>query len=737
VVVDRTADGYGWLEEPTLNIAIRSGTFTYDVTAIYGCPNCAQQYAVPTMPQDNSGSNYNYSRNYTYVNTLNASVTIQSLFKDTTNISITVTEPDFSFLQPPTWDWSLFGVKFSPHIRPVAVALDSVMIAYRTTLTVSMVLKFVRGVDKHIPATLLGKQADLRWMLEVLFCGYLFGLIRWFAKKIKRLDHTLWILFGKMLFLMQVTALLMVVIIAYWVVDNAIKLDTFDQLGVFSAMTAAPATQKTLRNEQLVTKAVAYNKVAEAQFATAIIEESTSIFKRQSEFNKGEYQRVSTFNEEYCQSLSTALLYPFTLEAQSATDLPYQVSPLSTLYFTLDASEQDGVSNYVIDKIDLSFSWAPTVSPISNSSGYESCFDRSVYTDLKALGLTITLLETINGTTTPAAVYTDTSSWNPVPNTPSACTPQSYYISSQFSTVSFSPSAADSVYASKLAMEFTMNSLAFSGYTLTAVSVVGHLSSEDQINCNELGVKWHELDFQPSNYTQNCSSVVPVSAYAMRLYDRDSWTTALREAHRPFIDAMRNIALSPFYLVTVALVVLVVVLLFLGLLEWFMVKVDLIRENTFALVPCVIADRSQVRMSKLESQGKVVDDEKEIGTDHENSTNSAKSDQHAKPALSLPASEPKKKQTGKPKKVEIEIGTLTSASSVVQAPKAVSPTFLIPSNSPNIAPANPVSAVSSPTPPPAATTTDHSAWVKVKDADGKEYYYHPTTRETSWDPPKA
>lgn len=65
-------------------------------------------------------------------------------------------------------------------------------------------------------------------------------------------------------------------------------------------------------------------------------------------------------------------------------------------------------------------------------------------------------------------------------------------------------------------------------------------------------------------------------------FNRANWTVDLADSHKPFVTALRNITLSPFYIMLVGLGAFIVVLLFLTLLEFFMVRADMVRENAFA-----------------------------------------------------------------------------------------------------------------------------------------------------------
>merc|ERR1712176_1667628 len=75
----------------------------------------------------------------------------------------------------------------------------------------------------------------------------------------------------------------------------------------------------------------------------------------------------------------------------------------------------------------------------------------------------------------------------------------------------------------------------------------------------------------------------------------------LLEGHAPFINADRNIALSPFFLMIVLIGILFIAYLFAFIMEWFLMKLDLYRENPYARVPLVTTNYSEYDCSLHET----------------------------------------------------------------------------------------------------------------------------------------
>merc|ERR1740129_1936087 len=98
------------------------------------------------------------------------------------------------------------------------------------------------------------------------------------------------------------------------------------------------------------------------------------------------------------------------------------------------------------------------------------------------------------------------------------------------------------------------------------------------------------FDYSDGTYTAMCPQVTPIHGLMYRGFVRTWLNEQLLEGHAPFINAARNIALSPFFLLIVLIMVLFVAYLFAFIMEWFLMKLDLYRENPYARVPLVTCD---------------------------------------------------------------------------------------------------------------------------------------------------
>merc|ERR1719410_1935795 len=88
-------------------------------------------------------------------------------------------------------------------------------------------------------------------------------------------------------------------------------------------------------------------------------------------------------------------------------------------------------------------------------------------------------------------------------------------------------------------------------------------------------------------YVEQCPEPTPIHGLMYRGFSRRVLNEQLAVGHEPFIMALRNIALSPFYIAIFLLGILFMAYLFTFIMEWFLMKLDLYRENPYAKVPLV------------------------------------------------------------------------------------------------------------------------------------------------------
>lgn len=94
-------------------------------------------------------------------------------------------------------------------------------------------------------------------------------------------------------------------------------------------------------------------------------------------------------------------------------------------------------------------------------------------------------------------------------------------------------------------------------------------------------VLWRPLDFKPNDYLGQCASINPIFGFMMRIWSRSKWTKDLEIAHAPFIDAVRNICLSPFFILLAGALLYLSASLMVDLFEWILIRAGMIKTRKF------------------------------------------------------------------------------------------------------------------------------------------------------------
>jgi len=145
--------------------------------------------------------------------------------------------------------------------------------------------------------------------------------------------------------------------------------------------------------------------------------------------------------------------------------------------------------------------------------------------------------------------------------------------------------------------EYFLNELRFDGHapeSQIVVPVVDFLTwlFDASLTANENATSRIEEEVFFDNdgtYVELCPVVTPIHGLMFRGFSRTWINAQLAEGHLPFINAIRNICLSPFYIAIVLIGILFLAYLFAFIMEWFLMKLDLYRENPYAKVPLVTA----------------------------------------------------------------------------------------------------------------------------------------------------
>jgi hypothetical protein len=83
------------------------------------------------------------------------------------------------------------------------------------------------------------------------------------------------------------------------------------------------------------------------------------------------------------------------------------------------------------------------------------------------------------------------------------------------------------------------------------------------------------------------NGITPVFGYMFRGFARSAWTQQLEDAHEPFVQAIRQIALSPFYILLCLIAIYTFAQILFFISEWILLRADYLRENPYVKVPLV------------------------------------------------------------------------------------------------------------------------------------------------------
>merc|ERR1712228_907431 len=145
--------------------------------------------------------------------------------------------------------------------------------------------------------------------------------------------------------------------------------------------------------------------------------------------------------------------------------------------------------------------------------------------------------------------------------------------------------------------EYFLNDVRFDGHAPAAEVVVpfvefqewlfdGSLTNNENATQYVANNKYYDND---GTFVELCPEPTPVHGLMYRGFSRQAINIQLAVGHEPFILALRNIALSPFFLAIILIGILFIAYLFAFIMEWFLMKLDLYRENPYAKVPLVTA----------------------------------------------------------------------------------------------------------------------------------------------------
>jgi hypothetical protein len=544
----------------------------YDYLAAYNYSNFSMLYA--DAQSSANGSSYNVS-DYISINT--ALLDVPDL--PTIDLPLNINLPSIDFL-PAVW-----------------ISLDLLLLIYRWYKTAGMLAQVIRGRDVevgmkflmvtgHDDFVLCPDGASLRdKCLSALICmtdqcsnmGMLFWKLFYFA----------WAFFLLGFAFLCILAM-------YILIDTVVSEKFIKALGIFDLMTSGLASQRITRNQVICSTAASYNNYTLTQMRYSREIYATQKNLQAYQWNLQESDRVDEWNFYFCNSWGAYMDTVRDVTVDGNTDL---------LITNVSYAGTGSVPGNLFDKVkNTSFVPYPDLTQAGNNDDnvtrIEFELPQMVLNPSK--GNTsywrVFYLEfdwTFYSNNTPG--YSSTSDSIPFTLFRRLNTNQSW-IPGEADVTKYTAASKDKIHEKQtvnvewnetryIALVFPNAGQWSDAFLLNEVRVFGSIPQKN-IECDD--VVFHYWDYDASAVAMpDCPSITPIHGIMYRGWVREWLADDLFTAHLPFINAVRNICLSPFFIAAVAIVGLACVYVAIFMIEWFLLMVDLYRENPYGKIPIV------------------------------------------------------------------------------------------------------------------------------------------------------
>eukprot|EP01083_Nonionella_stella_P076128 207275_1 len=601
------------------------------------CPNCPQGNFTKQVLQFATAFLVNGSNISDYTNLSDLPVNISNLISINTAF---IEFPDLPTIELPfVFD---FPIDFS-FLAQICITLDFLLLIYRWYRTTGIVAGIVRGKDVDVPLTYVEEsQYNQKCCHGRTLIDYCLNCIIYCHDKLFRLSYNLWKLFYWFWWLFQIAIVALLVLMLYYLADQILTVQLMEAIGTFDLMTVGIGAQRSVRNQVLSTTALGYNNYTLANMHRSVADYAKERNDDAWQQNTDELKRVDQWNAVFCQGWIAYQTVARDVTTESPLNAWVNLNSSSTsqqvkneainvckgTYYTYEP-----VVNVMDPSIDLFDGdertyWRPYVDPSDVPSAQDMWFDfylspiymtddlrvgwdivqitfnwRFEYDDtnqpidhITAIFFEIYIQDTHNDT----LYLQDRASYAPEV-TGSPRTRQSVVSFVQYITI---PMEVDT---RRVRLKFLNVSDWGTEYYLNDLTIAGH-APESQVKCPTVDFRFWDFDASPTKnenasqyiiaasntyydadgtYIEYCPQVTPIHGLMFRGFVRKWLNDQLIEGHVPFILAVRNIALAPFY-ISIALVgVLFVAYLFAFIMEWFLLRSDLYRENPYVRIPLV------------------------------------------------------------------------------------------------------------------------------------------------------
>ena len=552
----------------------------------------------------------------------------------------------------------------------ITLSLDLLLFIYRWYKTVGIVARIVRGkdVEMHLH-NLMVLHAEREFCSGATVLDTLLNAVMFCHDKLNRFTYNLWKVFYWIWLLLKLAIAGCFVMILYVLVDQIIDPDFINGMGIYYFMTAGIRVQRSVRNEVLSTTALAYNNYTLANMESTIDALRTGWNDDAWDFNEDELDRVNEYNTLFCSGWSAYLGTTKDVTTQSsygewkdwnASSDQSTLEDVGTYYMYFDDAVSTDIEN-LFDS-ESSTSWSPLTNDSSLTGNVTLDFYlSSIWLSSEATSgwdleqITLDWRFNYSDTVTPVDettevhydiyVRNDTNSsaddygWIKLESIAQFYTPATggdpeTRLSSASTVQTLTPSVSTDTLQIRIVFEDVedwgietfLNGIAFAGssYDIDCPEVQFaywdfEAAPTDNPNATFTTQYYNDSDWKVEKFVDNmgtyielCPAITPIHGLMFRGFVGEWLEDQLEEAHEPFIDAVRAIALCPFYLMAVGICVLFIAYLFAMIMEFFLMKLDLYRENPYARVPLVVTDyddydpeQHETGAPDLESRGSI------------------------------------------------------------------------------------------------------------------------------------
>jgi len=475
----------------------------------------------------------------------------------------------------------------------IAAVLDVVLLIYRWYRTIGIMARIIRGKDVEVGLKYLSvKNNSATCCSGRSVVDKCLSAVMWLHDKCYYLRYTVFKMFYWVTAVLQLVVVGSLILMLYILADQVLTVDFIHDLGTFNLMTTGIAAQRAVRNQVLSTTALSYNN-----YTISTIEQASSDFaatKNQEswEWNLGELERVDEFNNYFCSAWAA---YQSTVRnVASDGDIQCATSTaehLAAHLFDGDVSSSftpfpdyedgnDTTDGPVVVEVEL-----PVIEFTESQSSFWEISQLNIHWNFIRTDDEHSLSDsehhiafTIETKLEAAQKWVDQTSGHQ----------HGHFVFDGAPYSKLNDIQSINMYLNEtryLRLTFSNASQWGDSFEIAEINIFG-AAPRDKIICDR--VRFHFWSFDASKVEmEECPSITPVFGNMYIGFVRKWVNAQLLESHKPFILAVRNIALSPFFILLGGILCLIVVYLLGFMMESMLIRFDLFRENLYAKIPLI------------------------------------------------------------------------------------------------------------------------------------------------------